>query len=80
MIHSTAIVDADARVAGSCRVGPYCVVERDVELGEQCELVSHVHLGGPAKIGAHNKCFPFAAVGLAPQDLKYAGEPAGEAR
>ena len=75
MIHGTAIVDAGARVPDSCQIGPYCVVDRDVELGERCELVSHVHLGGPAKIGAHNKFFPFAAVGLAPQDLKYAGEP-----
>ncbi|HVP42362.1 MAG TPA: acyl-ACP--UDP-N-acetylglucosamine O-acyltransferase [Terriglobales bacterium] len=74
MIHSSAIVDPGARVPDSCKVGPYCVIEEGVELGEECELVSHVHLGGPSKIGSHNRFFPFAAVGLAPQDLKYAGE------
>ncbi|MBZ5648265.1 MAG: acyl-ACP--UDP-N-acetylglucosamine O-acyltransferase [Acidobacteriia bacterium] len=75
MIHSTAIVDVGARVPDSCQIGPFCVIDADVELGEHCELVSHVHIGGPAKIGADNRFFPFAAVGLAPQDLKYAGEP-----
>jgi len=75
MIHSTAIVDVGARVPDSSQIGPFCVIDADVELGEHCELVSHVHIGGPAKIGADNRFFPFSAVGLAPQDLKYAGEP-----
>ena len=75
MIHSSAIVDPGARVPDSCKIGPFCVVDAVVELGEDCELVSLVHLGGPATIGSHNRFFPFAAVGLAPQDLKYGGEP-----
>lgn len=32
-------------------------------------------LEGPTRIGSHNRIFPFAAVGIAPQDLKYHGEP-----
>jgi UDP-N-acetylglucosamine acyltransferase len=46
-----------------------------VELGEHCELVSHVVLTGPTKLGDHNRIFPFAAVGIGPQDLTYQGEP-----
>ena len=75
MIHTSAIVDPGARVPDSCKIGPFCVIEDGVELGEHCELLSHVHLGGPSKIGDHNRFFPFSAVGLPPQDLKYAGEP-----
>ena len=30
---------------------------------------------GPAKIGSHNRFFPFCAVGGEPQDVTYAGEP-----
>ena len=44
-------------------------------LGERCELVSHVVLDGHATIGAGCRIYSFAAVGVAPQDLKYAGEP-----
>jgi UDP-N-acetylglucosamine acyltransferase len=46
-------------------------------LGEDCELVSHVVLDGHLKVGARNRFFSFACVGVAPQDLKYKGEPTG---
>jgi UDP-N-acetylglucosamine acyltransferase len=75
MIHATAIVDRGARIPASCRVGPYCVIGPDVELGENCELISHVVLQGPTRIGSENRIFPFASLGMPPQDLKYAGEP-----
>jgi len=56
-------------------VGPYCTVGANVVLGEGCELVSHVVLDGHTTLGKGNKVFSFACVGIAPQDLKYAGEP-----
>ena len=73
-IHSTAIVDGSVRVPDSCRIGPYCVIGPGVEMGEHCELMSHVVLGGPMRMGSHNRMFPFASVGLEPQDLKFKGE------
>lgn len=74
-VHPTAIIDPRVRVHPSCKIGPYCVVGADVELGEACQLVSHVAIEGPSKIGADNRFFPFCSVGMAPQDLTYAGEP-----
>src|SRR5260370_9920286 len=73
--HPTAIVDPGAKVAPSCKIGPYCVIGADVELGEGCHLVSHVAIEGPTKIGADNGFFPFSAIGMAPQDVTYKGEP-----
>ena len=73
-LHPTAIVAAGAVVPDSCSVGPYCTVGPDVVLGEECELVSHVVLDGPAH-GRPQKVFSFACVGISPQDLKYKGEP-----
>jgi UDP-N-acetylglucosamine acyltransferase len=32
-------------------------------------------LQGPTTIGSHNKIYPFAAIGIGPQDLSYKGEP-----
>jgi len=43
-------------------------------MGENCELFSHVVLGGPTKLGTNNKIYPFAAVGTDPQDVTFAGE------
>jgi UDP-N-acetylglucosamine acyltransferase len=77
MIHPTAIVDPTARIPDSCSVGPYCIVGADVELGESCELMSHVVIHGRAKIGANNRFFPFCAIGIEPQDVTYKGEKTG---
>jgi UDP-N-acetylglucosamine acyltransferase len=74
-IHPTAIVDGNAKVPESCNVGPYCVIGAGVELGDGCELASHVVLEGPTKIGKENRFFPFCGIGLAPQDVSYKGEP-----
>ena len=74
-IHPTAIVDPSAKIPASCSIGPYCTVSAGVEMGENCELVSHVVLGGPATWGSNNKIYPFAVVGGDPQDFTYAGEP-----
>ena len=74
-IHPTAIVAAGAQVPASCTVGPYCTIGSDSVLGEDCELISHVVLEGRITLGAGNRISPFACLGVAPQDLKYAGEP-----
>jgi UDP-N-acetylglucosamine acyltransferase len=74
-IHPTAIVAATASIPESCIVGPYCTIGADVVLGEDCELVSHVVLDGKTHFGARNRVYSFACLGVAPQDLKYRGEP-----
>ena len=74
-IHPTAIVAAGAQIPDSCTVGPYCTIGANVVLGEDCELVSHVVLDGHLTMGNRNRVYPFACLGVAPQDLKYAGEP-----
>jgi UDP-N-acetylglucosamine acyltransferase len=74
MRHPTAIVDPNTKVPASCVIGPYCVIGPEVELGESCELISHVTIHGPTKIGDHNRFFPFCAVGIEPQDVSYRGE------
>jgi UDP-N-acetylglucosamine acyltransferase len=72
--HPTAIIDSQAKIACSVTVGPYSVIGGSVELGEDCEVMSHVVLGGPTKMGKGNRIFPYASIGLDPQDMKYQGE------
>jgi UDP-N-acetylglucosamine acyltransferase len=74
-IHPTAILDPAAKVHPSGAIGPYCVIGPEVEIGERCTLHSHVTIEGPTKIGTDNSFFPFSSIGLAPQDISYAGEP-----
>lgn len=75
MIHPTAIVSPDAQIGTDTEIGPYCVIEANVRLGERCKLHSHVVIHGHTEIGDENEFFPFAAIGIKSQDLKYAGEP-----
>jgi UDP-N-acetylglucosamine acyltransferase len=74
-IHPSAIVAPGAVVPESCTIGPFSTIGPDVVLGEDCTLVSHVVLDGRTRIGARNVIHPFTAIGVAPQDLKYNGEP-----
>lgn len=74
-IHPTAIVAPSAVVPESCTIGPYSTIGPDVVLGEECELISHVVLDGHTTIGARNRFSPFAAIGVPPQDITYAGQP-----
>lgn len=73
MIHPTAIIHPKATVAAGCDVGPYCVIGEHVTLGENCRLHSHVVIDGHTRLGRENEIFPFAALGMKTQDLKYQG-------
>ena len=75
LIHPSAIVERGAELGRGVRIGPFCTVGRDVVLEDGVELVSHVAIDGRTRVGAGAKLFPFCTVGLAPQDLKYKGEP-----
>jgi UDP-N-acetylglucosamine acyltransferase len=74
-IHPSAVIAEGARIPKSCTIGPYCTIGSEVELGEECTLISHVVIDGHTRIGAKNIIYPFATIGMAPQDLKYKGEP-----
>lgn len=75
MIHPTAIIEPGARIADGAQVGPWCHVGADAELGARVRLVSHVVVDGHTTIGEDAVVYPFCTIGLAPQDLKYKGEP-----
>ena len=73
-IHPTALVDPGACLGAGTRVGAFSVVGPAVTLGPECIVFPHVVLEGPSSFGPRNRFFPFACLGLEPQDLKYAGE------
>ena len=73
MIHKTAIIDKNAKVHSSIKVGAYSIVGPNVEIGANTEIKSHVSITGNTKIGKGNKIYPFVSINE-PQDLKYNGE------
>src|SRR5438874_961357 len=73
-IHPTAIVAPGATLAEDVSIGPYCVVGGEVVLGAAVTLIAHIVVDGRTTIGEKTRIFPFASIGLEPQDLKYRGE------
>ncbi len=73
-IHPTAIVAPGATLAEDVSIGPYCVVGEEVVLGAGVTLIAHIVVDGRTTIGEKTCIFPFASIGLEPQDLKYRGE------
>jgi UDP-N-acetylglucosamine acyltransferase len=74
-IHPTAIVAPGAQIGHGVEIGPWCHVGPDVQIGNGARLISHVVVDGDTVLGDGVVLYPFCTVGLAPQDLKYRGEP-----
>ena len=74
LLHPSAVIEDGANIGENVQVGPFCVVGANVSLGDGAVLDSHVVVGGRTTIGLGTRVFPFASIGLEPQDLKYEGE------
>ncbi len=74
MIHPTAIVDKDAKLAPDVEVGPFSIIGAHVEIGAGTSIGAYTVIAGRTRIGAGNRIFHHVVVGEIPQDKKYAGE------
>ncbi len=74
-VHPTALVDPAAELDASVSVGPYAVIGAGVRIGAGTTVGSHCVIEGPTTIGRDNRIFSHAVLGVAPQDMKYRGEP-----
>jgi UDP-N-acetylglucosamine acyltransferase len=74
-IHETAIVSTSAQVGENTYIGPFCTIGDEVTIADGVRLDSHVVVDGKTTIGKGTRVYPFVSIGLAPQDLKYGGEP-----
>jgi len=76
-IHETAVVHPGARLGAGTVIGPYVKIGPNVSIGRDCKVGASSVVDGLTEIGDHTEIYPFASVGLAPQDLKFKGEPTG---
>ena len=74
-VDPTAHVDPAAQIGEGTVIGPYAVIGPDVRIGKHCRVGASVVIEGRTQIGDETQIFPMASIGLAPQDLKYKGEP-----
>jgi len=74
-IDPSAHVHPTARIGEGSTVGPHATIGPDVVIGRRCRIGASVVIEGRTDIGDDTHIYPMASIGLAPQDLKYRGEP-----
>lgn len=74
-IHPTSLVVPGAQLGAGVEIGPFCTVGAESVLEDGVRLISHVVVEGRTRLGAGCLVYPFATIGMAPQDLKYRDEP-----
>jgi UDP-N-acetylglucosamine acyltransferase len=80
-VHPTAIVAPGAELGADVEIGPFCIVGPKVRIGARTRLVAHVVVEGDTWVGDDCELFPFAVVGVTPQDKKLrANDVAGKLR
>ena len=73
-IHPTAIVSPQAEIAEDVEIGAYSIIGPDVHIGKHTVIGPHVVIESQPDIGERCRIYQFAALGAAPQDLKFKGE------
>ena len=74
-IDPTAHVHLTAKIGPGTVVGPHAVIGPNVVLGRNVRVGASTVIDGHTTVGDGTEFYPFASVGLPPQDLKYRGEP-----
>ncbi len=74
-LHATAVVDPKARLGADVVIGPYSVVEGDVEIGDGCEIGPHVVLRRHTILGPACRVYAGAVLGEPAQDLGFKDAP-----
>ncbi len=73
-VHPTAIIHASVELPSDITIGPYSIVEDDVELSEGVRIGAHCRLYPGTRLGRDVELSDGVIVAGRPQDLKYRGE------
>lgn len=73
-IHPTAVVHPGAKLGVDVTIGPYCVVEEKVEIGDNSTLDAFAQVKNFTCMGAKNHIHSYACMGDEPQHLGFKGE------
>lgn len=74
-IHPTAIVSFGARIGAGAAIAAGAVIGPHVTIGPRCRIGAGSIIDGVTTIGEGTEIFPYASIGLIPQDTKFKGEP-----
>ncbi len=70
-IDATAIVHPSAQIGQGTVIGPHASIGAHVKIGANCRIGASSIVEGSTEIGDGTEIYPFASIGLIPQDLKF---------
>src|SRR5262245_11451350 len=73
-IDASATVHPSAEIGAGTKIGPHAVIGPRVTIGANCRIGASAVVDGWTDIGDGTEIYPFASIGLVPQDLKFRGE------
>ena len=73
-IDPSAIVDPRAQIGRGTTIGPHAIIGAHVRIGANCRVGASAVVDGWTDIADDCEIYPFASIGLIPQDLKFRGE------
>jgi UDP-N-acetylglucosamine acyltransferase len=74
MIHETALINPGAEIDSNVDIGAYSIIGDNVFIGSGTVIGPHVVIDPFVTIGRNCRIFQYAAIGAAPQSLKFEGE------
>ena len=74
MISPLAFVDPAAKLGKNVTVQPFAYIEGDVEIGDDCIIMSGARILDGTRLRQRNKVHHGAVLGTVPQDFHYTGE------
>ena len=72
-IHPTSVINPGAWLFESVSIGPYALIEQDVEIGESTEIRGHAVIKQFTTLGSANIVYEGAVLGGEPQDIGFPG-------
>ena len=75
MISKLAHVDPSAKIADNVTIHAFAYIDKDVEIGEGCEIMPYASIIRGTRMGRNNKVYQGAIVGADPQDFRWKGGP-----
>jgi UDP-N-acetylglucosamine acyltransferase len=74
-ISELAVVSKKAKIGDGCQIGPFAIIEDDVELAPGVKIGSHAHVLNGTTIGEGTCVHMGAVIGNIPQDLAFEDKP-----
>lgn len=74
MISPLAHVDPLAKIGENVTIHPFVCIDKDVEIGDGCEIMSFTSIIRGTRMGKNNKVYQGSKIGADPQDFRWKGE------